>query len=199
MSPAALRASRRRRAQAAPHVILAALHEPRPRRTLRPGACRGLWPLRTLNAAAGAAIRQRRWRMTDSVVAIAVRGKTLPTRPDAAPFLIHSSHCRGGAPVKRDAARALSTWAFRLGSSQCRIALAITYGNGNRGRPVISRQLVVFDRGSPAPPRRGRCPSRRPGRRRPRSGRRTDAMTARGCRAALWPPEQPDGSRGSKQ
>ena len=151
-----------------PTVILAALHDLA--LAGRAPALAAAYAAADGDAAAGAAI-DTLLRMTGSVVAIAVRLADAG-QPDRTLRRAVSGHCRGGAPGRRGRGRAdrrrLSGWA----QSECRSRWHHVQQRAIAGRPVISGAAVVFDRGRPAHPGAGHARGRRPGRRRPRSGRR---------------------------
>jgi hypothetical protein len=151
-------------AQAAPTVILAALHDlalagRAPALAAADAAADG-------DAAASAAI-DTLLAMTDSVVAIAVRRQTRTSQ---------TGRCAVLYPAIAEAARRVGATAVGLIDAGCSAGLSlnvdrvgITYGNrqslGDPSSPVQLSASIVGDR--PIPTR-----GRRPGRRRPRSGRR---------------------------
>jgi len=166
-----------------PTVILAALHDLA--LAGRAPALAAAYAAADGDAAAGAAI-DTLLGMTDSVVTIAV-----PDQRDRTLRRAVSGHCRGGAPGRRQCGWADLRGLFGWAQSRCRSRWHHVQQRTIAGRPVISRAAVVFDRGRPAHPDAGDARGRRPGRRRPRSGRRDRRDDARWLRACLWP-DQPE-------
>ena len=165
-----------------PTVILAALHDLA--LAGRAPALAAAYAVADGEAAAGAAI-DTLLRMTDSVVAIAVRRRT---RTD------ETGRCAVLYPAIAEAARRVGANAVGLidvgvrpGSISMLIALTSRTATGIAGRPVISGADVGFDRGRPAHPARAM----------PEVVARvgvdldpvdvTDADDARWLRACLWP------------
>jgi hypothetical protein len=150
-----------------PAVILAALHDLA--LAGRAPALAAAYAAADGDAAAGAAI-DTLLRMTDSVVAIAVGRQTRTNETGRCavlyPAIAEAAH-RVGAKCGWADRRGLFGWA----QSQCRSRWHHVQQRTITGRSVISRAAVVFDRGRPAHPDAGDGRGRRPGRRRPRSGR----------------------------
>ena len=142
-----------------PTVILAALHDLA--LAGRAPALAAAYAAADGDAAAGAAI-DTLLRMTDSVVAIAVRRQ---------PRTNETGRCAVLYPAIAEAARRIGANAVGLIDVGCSAGLnlnvdrvGITYSNGQSlGDPSFSGAAVVFDRGRPAPSRRGRCPRSSPG------------------------------------
>src|SRR3954468_8369904 len=151
-----------------PTVILAALHDLA--LAGRAPALPAAYAAADGDAAAGAAI-DTLLRMTDSVVAIAVRRR---------PRSNETGCCAVLYPAIAEAARRAGANVVGLIDLGCSAGLNLkcrSRGHHVRqrtiaGRPVISRAAVVVDRGRPAHPDAGDARGRRPGRRRPRSARR---------------------------
>ena len=142
-----------------PAVILAALHDLA--LAGRAPALAAAYAAADGDAAAGAAI-DTLVRMTDSVVAIAVRR---PTRTD------ETGRCAVLYPAIAEAARRVGANAvtadrrglFGWPQSQCRSRWHHLQQRTIAGRSVISGAAVVFDRGCTGLSRRGRCPRWSPG------------------------------------
>ncbi len=142
-----------------PTVILAALHDLA--LAGRAPALAAAYAAADGDAAAGAAI-DTLLRMTDAVVAIAVRRQT---RTD------ETGRCAVLYPAIAEAARRVGADAVGLIDVGCSAGLnlnvdrvGITYSNGQvAGRPVISRAAVVLRSWETGPSRRGRCPRSSPG------------------------------------
>ena len=169
-----------------PAMILAALHDLS--LAERAPALAAAYADADGDAAAGAAI-DTLLRMTDSVVAIAVRADA--TQRDRTLRRAVPSHRQGGASLRDQC-----DWADRCGlfggaQSQCRSRRHHLQQGRDARRPVISGAAVGFGRGRPA----------RPTRAMPEVVARvgvdrdpvdvTDADSARWLRACLWP-DQPE-------
>ena len=146
------------------------------------------------DAAAGAAI-DTLLRMTDSVVAVAVRRPSDPR--DRTLRRAVSGHRRGGPPGRRECGRA-DRRGCSAGLISMSIALASRTATDNRWANCYFRAADVFDRGRPAHPARVM----------PEVVARvgvdldpvdvTDADDARWLRACVWP-DQRERARGSKR
>jgi hypothetical protein len=115
-------------------------------------------------AAAARAAIDTLLRMTDSVLAIAVRRQARTGQ---------TGRCAVLYPAIAEAARRIGANMVGLIDVGCSAGLnlnvdrvGVTYSNGQvAGRPVISRTDAVFDRGRPAHPGAGDAQGRGPGRR----------------------------------